>query len=208
MYTRKGIYSVYIYFYITISYNFKIFTISTSTYTHMCIYIFPVLFHRFPYLQLGRNSREVIRLYRLPNKTLLRKDDFPFASCLVGYSMWWFRMVSQRVNNGWLTLNILSPDGLHCFLWCVRYWCNWGWHACWWQKYLMLEMRSSTKSTHPCFWFVYICLSIFLTDALFCYKTTYQTLSTIASVFCSILFLLPTWRSLNVSSGHKHEPCI
>ena len=105
----------------------------------MCLYIFPDLFRRFPYLQLGRNSSEVIRLYRLSNKALLRKDDFPFASCLVGYVM-----VSQkgRYCNGWLTLNILSPDGLHCFLWCVRYWSNWGWHACWWQKYLMLEMRS------------------------------------------------------------------
>lgn len=171
----------------------------------MCLYIFPDLFRRFPYLQLGRNSSEVIRLYRLSNKALLRKDDFPFASCLVGYVM-----VSQkgRYCNGWLTLNILSPDGLHCFLWCVRYWSNWGWHACWWQKYLMLEMRSGHQ-IYPSLFLV--CLYIFVHLFNWCvvlYKTTYQTLSTIASVFCLILFLLPTRRSLIVSSGHKHEPCI
>ena len=110
-------------------------------------------------------------------------------------------MVSQRVNNGWLTLNILSPDGLHCFLWCVRHWSNWGWHACWWQKYLMLEMRSGTKSTYPCFCFVYIFLSIFLTDAWFCTKPPikhYQPLLVFFVQYCSCSLHGGHWMPLQV----------
>lgn len=152
MYTRICLMLIYLHIYITINdiykfyfYIYIIICVSTSFLT------FSTGFHICSSGEIqGKWSGCIAYLIRLFWGKMISR------LLPVWWDMWWFR---KRVDNGWLTLNILSPDGLHSFLWCVRYWTNWGWHACWWQKYLMLEMRSGTKSPHPCFWFVYFCSS-------------------------------------------------